>query len=638
MQTKLKPSKYAQSSHSSSHSQPSQHSQIPRYFDDKHVDLQYYLASTQRRRIPRALALILALSSSLVYASLSLLLTSGADVGAAHATTVIPLAQAAQAQAMSQPQARPEPISVMVGMIGTSDTSDTNATNTNTDTDAVCPAITWAKVVNVTATGNTIQKTGGVSYAWDAGAISTQEVAAGNLYAQSTADSIDYYTMFGLSHSETTAGYDDIDFAVYLAGGAIKVFELGNQVGTTYGTYVAGDVFKVAVTGNVVTYSKNDVAFYTSTATPVYPLHFDSSISDPNASILSAYLCTVPNTPTPTSTNTRTNTPTATRTPINTPTNTRTNTPTVRPGGSGITSNDPIPCSLWPADNIWNRRIDALPTHTRSNSYVSYMHASDPLHTGFASGMWQGQSIGGPYNVVPTQQPLVSMTFTDYPGQSDPGPYPYPTYATIQGATWQTPVPLSGDRHVSVLRAGSCTLYETWHAHPNPDGSWSAANGAVFNLASNALRPDGWTSADAAGFALLPGLVRYDEAQVSPITHAIRFTGLGNTVKTTHVWPARHSDGTSTSTSAPPMGTRFRLKASVNISSYPLYIRNILQGLKTYGMFLADSGDSWQIGGAPDQRWDDGDLNTWLPMLHGSDFEAVDESGLMIDPNSGQSR
>jgi hypothetical protein len=180
-------------------------------------------------------------------------------------------------------------------------------------------------------------------------------------------------------------------------------------------------------------------------------------------------------------------------------------------------------------------------------------------------------------------------------------------------------------------------LFETWHAQPLPDGSWSAANGAIFDLLSNRLRPDGWTSADAAGFAILPALVRYDEVLSGQITHAIRFTGVMSGIRDTYVWPARHTDGESTSEDSPPMGTRFRLKASVDISGYPPRLRTILQGLKTYGMFLADSGDSWQIDGAPDQRWDDDELQL-LHGVHGSDFEAVDESGLMIDPNSGQSR
>jgi hypothetical protein len=347
----------------------------------------------------------------------------------------------------------------------------------------------------------------------------------------------------------------------------------------------------------------------------------------------------------PTNTWTSVSTPASSRTPTTRPTNTNTPPPagsatatwTVIPGGSGITANDPIPCPLWPADNIWNRRIDSLPVHASSDAFVDSIGRGSPLSNGFAAGQWQGSSIGNPYNVVPTIQPMVAITFTDYPENSDRGPYPYPAYAIIGGATYQNPVPTSGDRHVSILRAGSCTLYETWHSSPRSDGSWTAANGAVFNLLTNQLRPDGWTSADAAGFAILPGITRYDEVATGLVTHAIRFTGPGSGIRDSHIWPARHSDGQSSSQSAPPMGTRFRLKAGVDISGYPARLRTILQGLKTYGMFLSDGGDPWQIDGAPDQRWNDAELQQ-LHGIHGSDFEAVDESGLMIDPNSGQSR
>jgi len=232
---------------------------------------------------------------------------------------------------------------------------------------------------------------------------------------------------------------------------------------------------------------------------------------------------------------------------------------------------------------------------------------------------------------------MVQIDIGLYPEVSDPGPYPYPTHAIIGGSSYLTPVPLAGDRHVSILRAGDCTLFESWHSMPQADGSWWVDTGAIFHLLTNDLRPAGWSSADAAGFAILPGLLRYDEVASGQINHAIRFTAPGSTIRNTYLWPARHSDGSATGTDAPPMGTRFRLKASVDISGYPPRLRTILQGLKTYGMFLGDSGDPWQIDGAPDQRWDDVELQL-LRAIHGYDFEAVDESGLMIDPNSGQSR
>jgi hypothetical protein len=239
--------------------------------------------------------------------------------------------------------------------------------------------------------------------------------------------------------------------------------------------------------------------------------------------------------------------------------------------------------------------------------------------------------------VVPTAQPLVEVTFTDYGDMSDASPYPYPTNALVQGGTRSTPVPALGDRHVSVLREGDCTLFETWHSNPNPDGSWTAANGAMFDLQSNRLRPSGWTSADAAGFAILPALLRYDNVEAGMVTHAVRLTGESSSIRDTFVWPARHTDGTSSSELAPPMGTRFRLKASVDISGFSPRVQTILQGLKAYGAFLADSGDAWQVGGATDARWDDDEMQDLL-RIHGSDFEVVDLSGLMIDPDSGQSR
>lgn len=306
-------------------------------------------------------------------------------------------------------------------------------------------------------------------------------------------------------------------------------------------------------------------------------------------------------------------------------------------GASGLGTRDALPCPMWPADNVWNRRVDVLPTQVASDAYVASLHAGDYLHAGFGAGSWQGSSIGIPYNVVPTAQPPVPVHFLLYSSESDRGPYPYPRSAFIQGATSANPVPASGDRHVAVLRAGDCMLFESWHSEPQADGSWNLANGATFNLRSNALRPDGWTSADAAGFAILPSLLRYDEVASGLVTHAVRFTGLPETVSSRWTWPARHSDGTCASGQCPPMGTRFRLKAGTDISGFSPHVRTILQGLKTYGMMLADSGDSWHLGGTVDQRWDDAEMQQ-LQTIHGSDFEAVDVSGLMLDPDSARSK
>jgi hypothetical protein len=222
------------------------------------------------------------------------------------------------------------------------------------------------------------------------------------------------------------------------------------------------------------------------------------------------------------------------------------------------------------------------------------------------------------------------MDFT-YSAESEPGPYPIPPDAPIEGGPDS-----DGDRHVAVIDTGSCVLYELYHAWPQPDGSWHAGSGARWDLKSNSLRPDGWTSADAAGLPLVPALVRYDEVMSGEIRHALRFT-VPSTQKA-HIWPARHDAGESHDPDLPPMGLRVRLKAGVSISGYPTEVRVILQALKDYGMFLADNGDPpWNIDGTPDERWNNRTLKM-LENIKGSDLEAVDESGLMVDPNSGQSR
>ena len=340
-------------------------------------------------------------------------------------------------------------------------------------------------------------------------------------------------------------------------------------------------------------------------------------------------------TPTRTSTRTPTRTPkpafirTATSTPTRTPTRTATMVASPSPTAGAWTPPTSLPCTLLPADNIWNRTINSLPVHARSAQYIASIGGSTMLHPGYGSRLWQGDTIGLPYIVVPAGQPLVPISF-DYVEDSDPGPYPLPPDAPIQGGTNS-----SGDRHVLVVQAGSCALYEVFKGTPNGNGSWQARAGVRWDLTSNALRPDGWTSADAAGLPILPGLVRYDEVSAGAIRHAIRFTT--EQINTAHIWPARHSDGWSTDPNVAPMGLRLRLKAGVNISGYPARVRVILQALKDYGMILSDTGGPLDIAGTPDGRWDDDEMHE-LEGIHASDFEAVDESGLMINVNSGQSR
>jgi hypothetical protein len=326
------------------------------------------------------------------------------------------------------------------------------------------------------------------------------------------------------------------------------------------------------------------------------------------------------NTATPTPTGTRpTSTPTYSRTATRTATRTNTPAPTNTPGG---------PCPLFPSDNIWNRNISALPTHALSAVFISNIGLTAPLHPDFGSGLWDGGPIGIPYVTVPGSQPRVPVSFY-YPNESDPGPYPVPTNAPIEGGPNAT-----GDRHVLVIDRDACVLYELYDAHPHADGSWDAGSGARWPLTSNTLRPDTWTSADAAGLPIMAGLVNYDEMATGVIRHALRFTAprtQGN-----YVWPARHRAGSNDAT-LPPMGLRVRLKASVNISGFPTQARVVLQAMKDYGLILADNGTAWHVTGIPDERWDNDLLND-IESLHGSDFEAVDESGLMVDPNSGQSR
>lgn len=289
-------------------------------------------------------------------------------------------------------------------------------------------------------------------------------------------------------------------------------------------------------------------------------------------------------------------------------------------GGPAILS-----CPLFPADNILNRRVDSLPVHARSAQWIASMGASTGLHPDFGAN-WNGGPFGIPWTSVPGSQPRVPISFC-YSSESDPGPYPIPPDAPVEGGS---------DRHVLVLDRDNCKLYEIFEAQKKANGSWSAGSGAVFDLRSNALRPAGWTSADAAGLSILAGLVRYEEVQSGSIRHAIRFTA--NTTSKAYLWPARHQAGSTSDGNYPPMGARFRLKASVDISGFDARIQVIFRAFKEYGLILADNGSNWYISGAPDPLWNDDLLVTAFGKLKGSDFEAVDVESLKIDPNSGQSR
>jgi hypothetical protein len=283
-------------------------------------------------------------------------------------------------------------------------------------------------------------------------------------------------------------------------------------------------------------------------------------------------------------------------------------------------------CPVFPADNIWNTRIDQLPVSPNSNTWVNTIGTSTHLHPDFGSGLYNGQPIGIPYITVPGTQTKYPATFA-YQSESDPGPYAIPLNAPIEGGSSST-----GDRHVISVDINNCILYEIYAAYPQT-ASWQGGSGAIFNLLSDALRPASWTSADAAGLPIFPGLVKYSEIVAGQINHAIRFTA--PQTQDTYVWPARHEASSLTGASYPPMGARFRLKTSFNISGFSATNQIILTALKLYGMMLADNGSSWYISGAPDPRWNNDDLHV-LNTIDGSNFEAVDVSPLMVNPNSGE--
>jgi len=281
-------------------------------------------------------------------------------------------------------------------------------------------------------------------------------------------------------------------------------------------------------------------------------------------------------------------------------------------------------CPIFPANNIWNRRIDALPLDPNSATYVSTIGAATHFHPDVGNDIF---SFGIPYNLKGAGKVMPSF---DYADESDPGPYPVSTKLLIEGGTWATSN--GGDRHVLVVDTKKKVLYELYYTFAAGTKGIHAGSGAIFPLASNNLRPNGWTSADAAGLPVFPGLLNYDEVATGAVRHALRFT----TRRTNgYIWPGRHQAGPQTA-GYPPMGQRFRLRASFDVSGYSRNNQVILTALKQYGMFVADNGSDWFMTGAPDKRWINTELDQ-LKNLVGSDFEAVDERALMVNPDSGQS-
>jgi hypothetical protein len=301
--------------------------------------------------------------------------------------------------------------------------------------------------------------------------------------------------------------------------------------------------------------------------------------------------------------------------------------PSAVPRGPTATSSLTVPppstgeCPIFPADNIWNRDISSLPVDPNSSQYIASIGGQGFLHPDFGSN----PSYGIPYNIVQTSAPGVSVSFL-YADESDPGPYPIPPNPAIEQGS---------DRHMLLVDTQNCHLYELYDAEQNANGSWQAGSGAIWDLRSDALRPAGWTSADAAGLPIFPGLVQYDEVASGKIDHALRFTVAQTS--NSYIWPARHEASQSSNPDYPPMGLRLRLKANVDISGFPAADQVILTALKQYGMIVADNGSNWYLSGASDSRWNDDILNQ-LKTIPGSDFEVVDTTSLLVDPNSGQAR
>jgi hypothetical protein len=275
-------------------------------------------------------------------------------------------------------------------------------------------------------------------------------------------------------------------------------------------------------------------------------------------------------------------------------------------------------CPVFPTTNPWNQRVDTLPVAPNSDAIISSIGRDRGLHADFGSGLWDGGPIGIPITVVGAGQKKSRVAF-DYGDESDRGPYPIPRNVAIEGGRRS-----DGDRHAIIVDRSTCKLYELYALYPRGTG-WKAGSGAIWSLNSNRLRPSGWTSADAAGLPILPGLARFSDFRRGAIDHALRFT-VSRTRKA-FVYPARHYASDLTDPSLPPMGLRVRLKASFDTRPFPPQARVVLEALKRYGMIVADNGSDWYISGAPDPRWSNDQLHT-LGRVTGNNFEVVDTSSL----------
>jgi hypothetical protein len=277
-------------------------------------------------------------------------------------------------------------------------------------------------------------------------------------------------------------------------------------------------------------------------------------------------------------------------------------------------------CPVFPQNNHWNLRVDRLPVQPNSDAIVRSIGVDETMHADFGSGLYNGGPIGIPLTIAGKGRRRVPVSF-DYASESDRGPYPLPPNARVEGGR-----DADGDRHVIVVDRSRCRLYELFAAYPHDGGArWTAGSGATWNLRSNHLRPRSWTSADAAGLPILPGLARYDEVKRGRIDHALRFTA--SRTRRAFVYPARHFASDLTDPSLPAMGQRLRLKRGYDISRFPRQTRIVLRALKRYGMILADNGAPWFVSGAPHPGWDNDDLHS-LHRVPGSAFEVVDTSRL----------
>jgi hypothetical protein len=283
-------------------------------------------------------------------------------------------------------------------------------------------------------------------------------------------------------------------------------------------------------------------------------------------------------------------------------------------------------CPAFPADSWWHADVSRLPVHARSGQWMSHMSPTSNLHPDFGPSFGaQRVPYGIPITVVDSTHPHAQVSFV-YSSESDHLGYPLGKDTKVEGGQW-----VSGDRHTVVVDKDSCRLYETWATHPS-GGRWFAGSGASWRLTAYALRPDSWTSADAAGLAILPGLLHYREVVADRIDHAIRFTT--NVTSNVHLWPARHHAGSTNDPAYPPMGARFRLKASYEIpASVSIETRRVLLAMKKYGLVLADNGSPWFFQGTSDPRWNIAMIDE-LKQIPASAFEAVDTSSLMISPDS----